>query len=88
MDKVMFTYTTMSIIQTLSMLIVAVFTVLNYKMYQKIHQRDEDYKRRTSDLSQGIIIATLMSGPGWIGGLREAIPEFKKLYKGETKIFD
>ena len=62
-------------------------TYLNYKLYQVIQKKDKEYKEQISDLYQGIIIATLISGPSSYGQILQAIEEFKKHYKGKTKIF-
>lgn len=78
----------MNIILTLATVAISIFTLLNYLMYRKIQQRDEEYKGQTRDLFQGIIVATLISAPTATGGLNEAIKAFKQYYKGETKIFD
>jgi len=64
-----------------------IFTLINYRMYQKIKKENKEQQQRFNDLFEGIIIATLLSGPSSYGAYRECKNRFFKEYKGKTKIF-
>ena len=68
--------------------VIALYTICNYKLYKAIQKKNEESRIQTSDLYQAIVIATLLSGPSSYGQMPAAIEEFKKHYKGKTKIFN
>lgn len=74
-------------ITAIATLAIAWFTWLNYKMYRAIQKKDEEYKRKTRDLYEAIVVATLVaSGRAAFdfGGIKNT---FNAHYKGETPIF-
>jgi len=77
----------LTLIQTISTIFIARATWLNYRIYETLQKKDEDYKKQTSDLYQAIVISTLLSGPSSYGQYGQTKDVFKKEYRGETKIF-
>ncbi len=76
-----------SLISAIATCIIAYFTWQNYKMYQILKGKDEEYKNQTSDLYQEIVIATLLSGPTSYGDYPRCKDKFKGEYAGKTEIF-
>jgi hypothetical protein len=75
-------------VEAVAMVVIAVFTWLNYKMYVKLQEREEQQQQRFQDLLEGNIIATLISGPSSTGEYKgEAKKLFLEEYKGKTEIF-
>lgn len=76
-----------TLISAIATAVIAYFTWQNYKMYQAIQDKDEEYKKQTSDLYQAIVVATLLSGPSSYGAFNQCKDAFKATYSGKTKIF-
>jgi membrane protein insertase Oxa1/YidC/SpoIIIJ len=66
----------------------AVFTWLNYRMYREMQRKQAEQQQRFNDLFEGIVIATLLSGPTAYGDYDKLKKTFLKEYKGTTTIFN
>ena len=52
------------------------------------YRRDKKFQQQLSDLYQGIVVATVLSGPtNTLQTVNARIAEFKNNYKGKTEIF-
>lgn len=73
--------------------VIAAYTIINYKLTQAIQKRDEEYKQQTSDLYQALIISTAIAGiyPITNSDINTRIRTFKdyfsQYYTGKTQIF-
>lgn len=74
-------------ISAIATVVIAACAVINYKMYLNIQEKNEEYRERTQDLYQAIVVATLLSGPSSYGSFEDCKEFFKKHYSGKTKIF-
>ena len=66
---------------------ICVFTRQTYRLYNTLHEKQKEQDRRFNDLFEGIIIATLLSGPSSYGAYRDCKKQFLQEYKGATQIF-
>ena len=66
---------------------ILVYARFNYKLYEKINQKNEAQHQRFADLFEGYIIATILSGPSSTGHFDTAKTKFLDEYKGKTIIF-
>ena len=73
------------VISAVATVAIAIFTWLNYQMYKKIEERNEEYKNQISDLYKAIVISNLLSGNS---DLDMTYKKFNKEYTGKTKIFE
>lgn len=81
------------IITAIATVAIAWFSWCSYQITRKlmVHdeartQKDEEFRQQLSDLYQGIIIATLLSGPSSYGAYEDSAKVFKNKYKGQTPI--
>lgn len=63
------------------------FTRETFRLYQILQQRQEDQAQRFNDLFEGIVIATLLSGPSSYGAYKDCKKQFLQEYSGKTEIF-
>ena len=72
------------VVSTIATLIIAIFTGLNYQIYKKLQEKDEEYKNQISDLYKAIVVSNLLSGNS---DLDMTYKKFNREYTGKTKIF-
>lgn len=72
------------VISAIATVAIAIFTWLNYQIYKKLQEKDEEYKNQISDLYKAIVISNLLSGNS---DLDMTYKRFNKEYTGKTKIF-
>ncbi|MEJ2104764.1 MAG: hypothetical protein P8X47_09335 [Ignavibacteriaceae bacterium] len=80
-----------TLITALATVAIAIFTYVNYQLASKIQKQDKEYRQQISDLYQAIVISNILSDPeARLGNIKldNNIEAFKKLYKGDTPIFD
>lgn len=63
------------------------FTKQTYALYRDLQRKHEEQDRRFNDLFEGIVIATLLSGPSSYGAYKDCKKQFLQEYKGNTPIF-
>lgn len=63
------------------------FTRKTYDLYQMLHKNQKEQEQRFNDLFEGIVIATLLSGPSSYGAYKDCKKQFLQEYKGKTGIF-
>ncbi len=76
-----------TLITALATIGICIFTWLNYCLYKEIKKNSEEQQQRFNDLFEGIIIATLLSGPSSYGAFNDCKKQFLNQYKGKSKIF-
>jgi len=58
------------------------------KLTQKRDDEEKEFKQQIKDLYQAIVVSNIVLGPEGVGPRESSIQAFKRLYKGDTKIFD
>ena len=72
------------VVSAIATLIIVIFTGLNYQIYKKLQEKDEEYKNQISDLYKAIVVSNLLSGNS---DLDMTYKKFNREYTGKTKIF-
>ena len=76
-----------TLVMALATVGIFLFTWLNYRMYVRMKEGNEEQQRRFNDLLEAIVIATILSGPSSWGQFTEAKTKFLREYKGHTQVF-
>lgn len=63
------------------------FTLQTYKLYETMQTKQAEQDQRFNDLFEGIVIATLLSGPSSYGAYKDCKKQFLQEYKGKTAVF-
>ena len=58
------------------------------KLTQKRDDDEKEFKQQIKDLYQAIVVSNIVLGPDGVNPRESSIQAFKRLYKGNTKIFD
>ena len=74
-----------SIISAISTVVIAYFAWRTHKMYKLLQKEDNEYKEKTHDLYQAIVISNVLCS---VHGIDFTIRRFNEEYKGKTPIFD
>ncbi len=74
-------------ISTIATCIMAFYTKQTRDIYKRTVASQDQFQGQLSDLYQAIVIATMQSANSAPDVLPSFITEFKKYYKGKTKIF-
>ena len=83
-----------AVVSALATVGIFLFTRLNFMIYKELQkkqgeqqQKFEEQQQRFNDLFEGIVIATLLSGPSSTGDYKGCKEKFLQEYKGKTQIF-
>lgn len=68
-----------------------IYLKLGYSVIKLTQKRDDDekeFKQQIKDLYQAIVVSNIVLGPEGVNPRESSIQAFKRLYKGNTNIFD
>jgi len=76
-----------SIVSAIAIVVIAIYTVISYRLSSRIKSRDDEFRQQVSDLFKAIVISNIITFPK---PPTLAIKEFNNYFEkagGKTRIF-